>query len=52
MQKTRHAHKGKEAKLEEEAATPASNRDSTLLPTATHLLAFPGSVPENENKKC
>ena len=50
MQKTRHAHKEKEAKLEEEAAMPAFKRDSTLLPTATHLLAFPESALENENK--
>lgn len=46
----RHAHEEKEAKLEEEAPMPAFKRDSILLPTATHLLAFPGSMLENENK--
>lgn len=50
MQKTQHAHERKEGKLEEEAATPAFNRDSTLLPTTKHLRAFPGSVLENENR--
>lgn len=45
------AREGREAKLENEAATPVLSRVSTLLPKATHPLAFLGHVLANKTKK-